>query len=60
MSLAVEQDRGRRGARSAVSSVSRLSVRSSVVLPQPDGPMSASTSPWRIGSETCLTASLSP
>ena len=35
-----------------VSSVSRLSERSSVVLPQPDGPISASTSPWRTGSET--------
>ena len=28
-----------------VSSVSRLRVRSSVVLPQPDGPINASTSP---------------
>ena len=43
-----------------VSSVSRLSERSSVVLPQPDGPISASTSPWRIGSETVLTAGLCP
>ena len=43
-----------------VSSVSRLSERSSVVLPQPEGPISASTSPWRTGSETDLTASLSP
>ncbi len=43
-----------------VSSVRRLSERSSVVLPQPDGPISASTSPWRIGSETELTASLGP
>ena len=41
-----------------VSSTSRLSERSSVVLPQPDGPISASTSPWRTGSETSLTASL--
>ena len=39
-----------------VSSVSRLSDRRSVVLPQPDGPIRASTSPWRIGSETDLTA----
>ena len=43
-----------------VSSVSRFSERSSVVLPHPDGPISASTSPWRIGSETDLTASLRP
>ena len=43
-----------------VSSVRRLSERSSVVLPQPDGPISASTSPWRIGSETDLTAGLLP
>jgi hypothetical protein len=42
----------------AVSSVRRLSVRSSVVLPQPDGPISASTSPWWIDSDTDLTASL--
>ena len=39
-----------------VSSVRRLSERSSVVLPQPDGPISASTSPWRIGRSTVLTA----
>ena len=39
-----------------VSSASRLSERSSVVLPQPDGPISASTSPWRTGSVTSLTA----
>jgi hypothetical protein len=44
----------------AVSSVSLLSVRSSVVLPQPEGPMSASTSPWWIESETSLTAGLEP
>ncbi len=43
-----------------VSSVSRLSERSRVVLPQPDGPISASTSPWRSGSETSLTAFLAP
>ena len=43
-----------------VSSVRRLSVRSSVVLPQPDGPISASTSPWWIESETDLTACLGP
>ena len=36
--------------------MSRLSERSSVVLPQPEGPISASTSPWRTGSETALTA----
>ena len=41
-----------------VSSVSRLSERSSVVLPQPEGPIRASTSPWRTGSETSLTAQL--
>ena len=40
-----------------VSSVSRLSERSRVVLPQPEGPISDSTSPWRTGSETPLTAS---
>ena len=39
-----------------VNSVSRLSDRSSVVLPQPEGPISASTSPWRIGNETERTA----
>ena len=43
-----------------VSSVSRLSERRSVVLPQPDGPISASTSPWRIGSDTELTATFGP
>ena len=43
-----------------VSSVRRLSERSSVVLPQPDGPISASTSPWRTGSETRLTATFAP
>ena len=42
----------------AVSSVRRLSVRRSVVLPQPDGPISASTSPWWIDSDTELTACL--
>ena len=42
-----------------VSSVSRLSERSSVVLPQPEGPIIARTSPWRTGSETDFTASLS-
>ena len=41
-----------------VSSVRRLSVRSSVVLPQPDGPISASTSPWWIDSDTDFTAGL--
>ncbi len=41
-----------------VSSVSRLSVRSSVVLPQPEGPMRASTSPWWIDSDTDFTAGL--
>ena len=44
----------------AVSSVSRLSERNSVVLPQPDGPMSASTSPWRTGRSTALTAIFEP
>ena len=58
--LAVEQHAARRARRSGVSSVSRLSVRSSVVLPQPDGPISASTSPWWIDSETDLTAGLAP
>ena len=43
-----------------VSSVRRFSDRSRVVLPQPDGPISASTSPCRIGSETDLTACLAP
>ena len=43
-----------------LSSVRRLSERSSVVLPQPEGPISASTSPWRIGRDTWLTASLRP
>ncbi len=43
-----------------VSSVSRLSERRSVVLPQPEGPINARTSPWRTGSETLLTASLAP
>ena len=43
-----------------VSSVRRLSERRSVVLPQPEGPISASTSPWRIGRETYLTAGLPP
>ena len=43
-----------------VSSVSRLSERSSVVLPHPEGPIRASTSPWRIGSETESTAFLDP
>ena len=43
-----------------VSSVRRLSVRSSVVLPQPEGPISASTSPWWIESDTDLTAGLAP
>ena len=41
-----------------VSSVRRFSVRSSVVLPQPEGPISARTSPWWIDSETERTASL--
>ena len=48
--LAVERDAARRASRVGVSSTSRLSERSSVVLPQPDGPISASTSPWRTGS----------
>ena len=43
-----------------VSSVRRLSVRSSVVLPHPEGPIRASTSPWWIDSETDLTAGLAP
>jgi hypothetical protein len=43
-----------------VSSVRRFSDRSSVVLPQPDGPIRASTSPWRIGSDTRSTASRRP
>ena len=54
MSCAVERDRARRARALGVSSVRRLSERSSVVLPQPEGPISASTSPWRIGSETLL------
>ncbi len=33
----------------SVRSTSRFSDRSSVVLPQPEGPISASTSPWRTG-----------
>jgi hypothetical protein len=36
--------------------VSRLSARSSVVLPQPEGPITASTSPRRIDNDTSLTA----
>ncbi len=43
-----------------VSSVSRLSERRSVVLPQPDGPMRPSTSPRLTGIETPLTASFPP
>jgi hypothetical protein len=43
-----------------VSSVRRFIVRSSVVLPQPEGPMSASTSPRRTDSETPSTARFVP
>ena len=43
-----------------VSSVRRFSERSRVVLPQPEGPIRASTSPCLIGSETELTARLGP
>jgi len=39
-----------------VSSTSRFSERSNVVLPQPDGPISASTSPWRTLRPTSRTA----
>ena len=45
--LAVERDAPAAGGAVGVSSASRFSERSSVVLPQPDGPISASTSPWR-------------
>ena len=53
----VERDLDRSGDAVLVNSVSRFSDRSSVVLPQPDGPIRANTSPWRIGSDTDLTAS---
>ena len=43
-----------------VWSTSLLSERSSVVLPQPEGPIRASTSPWLTLSETSLTAGLPP
>ena len=58
--LAVEQDPARSARRVGVSSVSRLSERSSVVLPQPDGPISASTSPWRTGSDDVVHRELAP
>ena len=54
--LPVEQDAARPRGAVAVSSVSRFSERSSVVFPQPEGPISASTSPWRTGSDTEFTA----
>ena len=47
--LAVERDASRRAPAPAVTSVRRFSERSSVVLPEPDAPISASTSPWRTG-----------
>ena len=44
----------------AVISVSRLSERSSVVLPEPEAPISASTSPSRTGRLTSRTTQFSP
>ena len=44
----------------AVISVSRFSERSSVVLPDPDAPIRASTSPWRTGRLTSRTTQFSP
>ena len=44
----------------AVTSVSRSSERSSVVLPEPEAPISASTSPWRTVRLTSRTTQLLP
>ena len=44
----------------AVISVSRFSERSSVVLPEPEAPISARTSPWRTGRLTSRTTHFSP
>ena len=43
-----------------VISVRRLSERSSVVLPDPEAPIIASTSPWRTGRLTSRTTQFSP
>ncbi len=44
----------------AVISVRRLSERSSVVLPDPEAPINASTSPLRTGRLTSRTTQFSP
>src|SRR5262249_9480450 len=46
--------------RPLVGSISRLTMRSNVVLPQPDGPMSTVISPGGISSESSRTASVPP
>ena len=44
----------------AVGSISRISVRTSVDLPEPESPMTTKTSPGQTSSETSLTATTLP
>ena len=44
----------------AVGSISRMSVRTSVDLPDPDSPMTTKTSPGQTSSDTSLTATTQP
>ena len=46
--------------RPAVGSISRISVRTSVDLPEPERPMTTNTSPGQISSETSRTATVLP